>query len=216
MATTIDWSGARNRIIIPQADLTLIGGTLFELDTDVFFNSVKLLEAAVDGIVFQNAIDHNAAYTVFGASFARKIEIMNSTNINPVLGGPNIDEFEVFFSPDTTYSVRLKGSNNNIADLQNLILANTVTQVIPTNSAGLIKNEPGLGSADVALIFGEIMEDGETFAQSMRLIRAAAAGQIVQLPDGSYLVKSKDGLKDRIDGSLGANNSRNIDATDSS
>lgn len=65
-------------------------------------------------------------------------------------------------------------------------------------------------------IFDNVMEDGETFGESQRLQRASAAGQIVQLPDGSYLIKSKDGLKDRIDGSLGSNNSRNIDATDSS
>ena len=49
----------------------------------------------------------------------------------------------------------------------------------------------------------------------MRLIRAAAAGEIIQLADGSYLIKSQDGLTDRIDGSLGSNNSRIIDAIDS-
>ena len=51
---------------------------------------------------------------------------------------------------------------------------------------------------------------------TQRLVRAAAAGQVIQLANGDYLIKSKDGLKDRIDGSLGSNNSRDIDATDSS
>ena len=67
-----------------------------------------------------------------------------------------------------------------------------------------------------AQIFAHVTEDSETFEQLLRLVRASSAGQIIQLPDGSYLIKSKDGLKDRIDGSLGSDNSRNIDATDSS
>lgn len=61
-----------------------------------------------------------------------------------------------------------------------------------------------------------IMEDGETFEQSIRLLRAAAAGSIVQQPDGSYVIKSKDGLKDRIEGDDAANDGRTISTTDSS
>lgn len=145
MAVSVDYSGAVLRIVVPQADLTLISGSLYELDTDWFFDQVKALEAATNGIVFQNAIDHNPEYTIAGVTYARKIEIMNSTNTNPVFGAPNTDEYEVFFSPDTTYSVRLAGSNNNIFDIQNAILANTVTQVIPQNSAGLIVVSSGSG-----------------------------------------------------------------------
>ena len=144
MAISIDYSGAPSllRIVVPQADLTNISGSLYELDTDAFFTEVKVLEASTNGIAFQNAIDHNPAYTVAGVTFARKIEVMNSTNTNPVLGGvANTEEWEVFFDPDTAYSVRLAGSNNNIFDLQNAILANTVTQVIPGNTAGLIVTE---------------------------------------------------------------------------
>jgi len=148
MATSIDYSGAIIRIIVPVADLTVLDAgppVLYELDTDAFFDDVKLLEADHIGICFQNAIDHNPPYTVFGDTFARKIEIMNSTNTNPVLGGvPNTEEYEVFFTPDTAASVKLTGSNNNIADLQNGILANSIVQVIPTNSAGLIIG-PGSG-----------------------------------------------------------------------
>lgn len=61
-----------------------------------------------------------------------------------------------------------------------------------------------------------VMEDGETFEQAMRLIRAVAAGSIVQQPDGSYVIKSKDGLKDRVEGDDAANEGRTISATDSS
>ena len=217
VAISIDYlvSAPVIRIIIPQADLTLIDAgppALYEFDTDTFFTEVKALEASAVGIAYQNAIDHNPAYTVAGETYARKIEVMNSTNNNPVLGGPNTEEYEVFFDPDTQYSVKLTGSNNNLFDLQNGILANNTTQVIPTNSGGLIHG--ALTAADVAQIFNFDLEDGETFAQTMRLIRAAAAGDVVQQPDGSYVIKSKDGLTDRITGDDAANSGRTISATD--
>jgi hypothetical protein len=99
VAISIDYSGAVLRIIIPLADLTILDAgppVLYELDTDVFFDDVKALEADHIGICFQNAIDHNPQYTVAGETFARKIEIMNSTNTNPIFGAPNTEEYEVF------------------------------------------------------------------------------------------------------------------------
>ena len=65
-----------------------------------------------------------------------------------------------------------------------------------------------------AQIFAHTMEGTETFAQSMLLQRAAAAGQIVQLADGTYKIKSADALKDRIEGDDAANNGRDITGTD--
>ena len=131
MATTINYSGGTFRIIIPQADLTLIDGSLYELNTNTLRTDLKALEAADTGIVYQDTHRHNTEVTIVGVTFARLIEIINGTNSSQT------DVYEIFFSPDTTYSVRLAGSNNNIFDLQNAILANTVTQVISQNSAGL-------------------------------------------------------------------------------
>ena len=131
MAITVDYSSATFRIIIPQADLTLVSGNLYELDTDALWSDIKALEASETGIIFQDMQSHNPAYTVAGITYTQKIEILNATNSS------NTHVYEIFFSPDTQYSVRLSGSNNNIFDLQNSILANTVTQIIPTNSAGL-------------------------------------------------------------------------------
>lgn len=131
MATTIDYSGATYRVVIPQADLTLVSGSLYELNTNTLRTDLKALEAATTGIVYQDTHRHNTEVTVAGVTFARLIEIINATNSSQT------DVYEIFFSPDTTYSVRLAGSNNNIFDLENAILANTVTQVISQNSAGL-------------------------------------------------------------------------------
>lgn len=139
MATTIVYSGATFRIVIPQADLTPVSGSLYELNTNTLRTDLKALEAADTGIVFQDTHRHNTEVTVAGVTFARLIEIINATNSS------QIDVYEVFFSPDTAYSVRLAGSNNNIFDKENAILANTVTQVISQNSAGLITVNSGSG-----------------------------------------------------------------------
>jgi hypothetical protein len=92
--------------------------------------------------------------------------------------------------------------------------------IVITGSAKLVDTSAGttVDTSAMApeLMFTYVLEDGETFEQSQRLQRAAAAGRIEQLANGDYLIKSKDLGKDRIDGSLGSNNSRDIDATDSS
>lgn len=139
MATTIDYSGATRRIIIPRADLTFVGGNLYELDTNTLRTDLKALEATDEGIVFQDTHRHNTEVTISGVTFARFVEILNATNSSQA------DAYEIFFSPDTAYSVRLTGSNNNVADVENAILANTVTQVISQNSAGLITVISGSG-----------------------------------------------------------------------
>lgn len=86
-----------------------------------------------------------------------------------------------------------------------------ITTVVATGSGVTQQDKDDIE----AQIFAHVTEDSETFEQLLRLVRASSAGAILQLPNGDYLIKSKDGLQDRIDGSLGANNSRNIDATDS-
>jgi len=136
---SVDYSSTPYRIIVPQGYLTPVIGSLYELDTDQFWSDVKALEAADIGMVYQDMQSHNPSYTVAGITYAPKIEILNSTNSS------NTDIYEIFFSPDTQYSVRLVGSNNNIFDLQNAILANTVTQIIPGNTAGLQLVSAGSG-----------------------------------------------------------------------
>jgi len=134
LAISVDYTGARFCINVPQADLTLVSGTLYTHDTDAFWDEMKAWEASEIGIVFEDMQSHNAAYTVFGITYAPKVEILNETNSS------NVDLYQVCYIPDTAYSVRLEGSNNNIADIQNTILKNTTTQVIPGNAAGLIGN----------------------------------------------------------------------------
>ena len=63
-------------------------------------------------------------------------------------------------------------------------------------------------------IFTRVIEDGESFEQALRLIRAEAAGSI-EVSLGVNRVKSKDGTKDRVV-ALGDDTGRQVTSTDSS
>lgn len=216
MAISVDYSfSPRFRIIIPQADLTLISGSLYELDTDQFWKDLKAWEASETGIVFGDMQRHNPEYTVQGVTYAQSVEILNSSVLASVE-----DEFEVFFSPDTQYSVRLAGSNNNIADLQNLVLANSTTQVIPQNSAGLqiVTSGSGVTQQDKDdienQIFSRAIEGGFSFEQLYRVIAAFAAGNVEQQENGDFIIRGVDGLTSRISGQPGDNSGRVITGRD--
>ena len=123
---TVDW--ADKIINIPQTDLTLIGGTLYELDTEWFKDEIRTLEASIYGMPNLRILDHNTSYTVAGVTYARKVEVINGYKVR----------FE-----DGQYSVRLAGSNNNLFDAENGVLFQNQVQIISTNAAGLIVKEIG-------------------------------------------------------------------------
>ena len=126
MAITIDY--LTKIILVPQADLTFISGTLYTMDTDAFRLALADLQDDEEGIPFDTIYQHNTEVIVAGTTFARTIEIINGYSI----------EFE-----DGQYTVRLEGSNNNIFDVEAGILVQNQVQVIPTNSAGLIISGAG-------------------------------------------------------------------------
>ena len=113
-------------ISIPKADLSLITGTLYELDTDDFRKELKGIESSEDGIVFPDTHNHSTEYSVAGVTYARAISLINKHSVT----------FE-----DGQYSVILTGSNNDIWDIENKKLNQNQVQVIPTNSAGLIRTD---------------------------------------------------------------------------
>lgn len=128
MAMTVDWP---NKLIsVPQADLTLISGTLYEMDTEGYFRTeLMALMDDEQGMAWPTPMQHNTAVTVAGVTYARVIEIING--------------YQVQFTPDSQWTVRLAGSNNNIFDVENGVLVQNQVQVIPTNSAGLIQVTTG-------------------------------------------------------------------------
>lgn len=120
MAITVDYS--TKVITIEQSDLTLISGTLYELDTDAFRLALHSIQDSEEGIWADTMFVHNTEVTVAGTTFARTIEIINGYSV----------QFE-----DGQYSVRLSGSNNNLFDVEAGILVQNQVQVIAQNSAGL-------------------------------------------------------------------------------
>lgn len=141
MALSLD--PATKVITIPQADLTLVSGTLYELDTNQFRLDVGLLLATESYIWLPYAFSHNTEVTVAGTTFARIIEFINGFSI----------EFE-----DGQYTVRLAGSNNNIFDVENGILQQNQVQIIAQNSAGLVTVDTG--AADTTAIIQSVEDWG--------------------------------------------------------
>lgn len=119
MAITIN--RLTNVIFVPQADLTFIAGSLYELDVDVFRRALKVIEASEEGIVFTDTHQHNTEVVLSGVTYARTITILP----------PYTVEFE-----DLQYTVRAVGANHNIADVKVL---NQVSLIIG-NSGGLISS----------------------------------------------------------------------------
>lgn len=178
MPISITWG---TRVInIPKNYLTLISGTLYELDTEQFRLDLKALEDDEEGQPFPDTHRHATEVTVAGITFARIIEIINNYSIT----------FE-----DGQYSVRLVGSNNNFFDVENGILNQNQVQVIPGNSAGLIVHESGVSGLTpeestqlmaTALEDGGRLQDIDTRLPSdpadQSLVEAAIASAIAGLP----------------------------------
>jgi len=188
MAITVNWS--TKLITIPQADLTFISGTLYELDTDAFRLVLKDLEDDEEGMPFLDTHRHNTEVTVAGTTFARTIEIING--------------YTVVFTPDSQWSVRLVGSNNNIFDVENGVLVQNQVQVIPGNSAGLIVSVQGSGvtAQDIldiaAAVWDSPVEGAEKAKETMRLVRSSVAGKLAGAATATITTRDAADTKDRL------------------
>jgi len=122
MALTLN--PATKVISVPQVDLTLVSGNLYELDTNQFRKDLWDLLSSEAYIWMPIAFNHNTEVPLGSETFARTIEMINGYSIT----------FE-----NNTYSVQMAGSNNNFFDVENGILnpSGNVT-VIGRNSAGLV------------------------------------------------------------------------------
>lgn len=124
MAISVNWS--TKVISVPQSYLTLVSGSVYELDTNQFRLDLKSLEDDEVGIPHLDTHRHNTEVTLAGATYSRFFEIINGYTIT----------FE-----NLQYAVNLIGSNNNIADVANVNQVSIRSQ----NSAGLITVVSGSG-----------------------------------------------------------------------
>lgn len=131
---------------IPQADLTFVSGTLYELNTESGFRQlINTLMASEEGIVFDTPINHNTEVAIAGITYARLIEMING--------------YSIVFTPDSQWSVRLVGSNNDMFDIENGKLNQNQVQVIPSNSAGLIAAPQMVGHLEDLKYEGKVWVD---------------------------------------------------------
>lgn len=125
MAISIDWG--TKVINIPQADLTSLGGSLYELDLEDFRTALNALQASEAGQPFPTTHNHNSTVTVAGVTLAQVIEIINGYTVT----------FE-----DGNYAVNLVGANSNVAEVTNI---NQVS-IRSFNTAGMVTGTGGSGS----------------------------------------------------------------------
>ena len=122
MALTID--PALKRVTIPQADLTLVSGSLYTFDTNQFRLDLGALVDDEAYIWMPFPFTHNTEVTVLGVVLARTIQMINGWSIT----------FE-----NVAMTVQYSGSNNDLFDSAGGILINQpLVNVIGNNSAGLV------------------------------------------------------------------------------
>ncbi len=185
-------------ISVPQADLTLVSGTLYELDTDDFRGWLNDWEDSEQGIVHPKTHDHFTTYTIAGVEYARAISILPPYSVT----------FE-----DGQYSVKLIGSNNNIWDIGGGILNQNQVQVIPTNSAGLVVVDSG-GGGGGGLSLTDTLEGSISVGEALRIMLAATAGSSDGAGTATFEYLSVDGLTTRISATFDGNGNRQITLLD--
>lgn len=124
MNISVNWS--TKVISIARSELTLVSGSLYELDVNDLRLALKDEEASENGIHWPNTHAHNTEITLSGVTYARFIEIING--------------YTILFE-DNQYTVRCVGANHNLADIK---VANQVSLIIG-NSAGLVSVETSGG-----------------------------------------------------------------------
>lgn len=175
MAISVDWS---TRIIsIPQADLTPLGGGIYELDLDQLRLDLKALEAGEEGVPFDDTHLHVTEITLSGATYSRFFVFINGYTVT----------FE-----DGQYAVNATGANCNIADVMNVNQVSLRT----FNSAGLITvvSGSGLTQEQHDQLMATSIEDGgrlETVDDNILAV-LSDTGFLVDVEGGKWEISGND------------------------
>jgi len=152
-------------ISVPQADLTFISGTLYEMDTEGYFRQGLMdIFDSEDYIWMPTAFTHNTESVIAGITYARTIAIING--------------YKIQFTPDSQWTVVLKNSNNDIWNVAGGILVQNQVQVIPTNSAGLIVTTGGAGASAAEVwdyVGGSAVDKEDDLIKARKAAELAAA-----------------------------------------
>lgn len=143
MATTMDW--ATKIFTVYQADLTPLGGDVYQLDVEALRAELHALQwAGRDGITFEDIFFHNTEVTISGTTFVRVLGIING--------------YTFAMSPVGAYQVSCTGANHNLQDVYNNLTGPTF---LPNNSAGLIVGGGGGTPPTPAEIDAVVDPDGK-------------------------------------------------------
>ena len=205
MAPSINW--ATKVITIPQADLSLVSGNLYELDVDAFRLDLKNIEDDVEGMVFPATHRHNTQVVLAGVTYARTFEIINGYTVT-------------FQDTGNPYTVRCVGANHNLADVVNYV---SEVSLIVGNSAGLqtVVSGSGVtqqdkddivggvwtngyrgmsddGNQEIADKIGERELDSRLVDDLLKDLLALATGRIVESPPGVFTYYGRDNVTPRF------------------
>lgn len=171
MAISVD--PATKVITVAQADLTPLGGGVYELDVEWLRTQLKDWEDSEVGMVMPDTHRRNAPVTLAGTTYAQTFEVING--------------YTITFSPDSAWRVRCTGANHNIADVMNV---NQVSIEIG-NSAGLQVVETGVSGLTTAE------------SAALELIRKLLQNKTVTDPDtGVMTVYDDDGSTVLVSGAV--------------
>lgn len=182
MAITVDCT---TRIVsVPQADLTPISGSLYELDVDWLRLQLKSWEYSTEGMAMPVTHRHNTAVTLSGVTYARTVEIVNGYTV-------------AFQNVGSPYTVRCAGANHNLADVTNF--DGTVSLIIG-NAAGLIAVDTGGGGGGYtpAQIWQHTVEGSLTAEQIVRVLLSVLAGKVSGAGTGVESFRNLADTKTRV------------------
>lgn len=114
---SVDWP--TSVITIPQSYLTLISGSLYELDLYQLHLDLRTEEATALGGPYSRTHDHDTEVSLSGLVYARRVNILPPYTVT----------FE-----DGQYGVNMVGANSNVFDVVNRNQVSVGSQ----NSAGLV------------------------------------------------------------------------------
>lgn len=185
MAYAVNWT--TKVITVPLTDLTFVSGTNYTLDAaDVWIELRRLEASPSDGLWADQIAEFVNTQVLSGLSYSAILKMINGYTWN---------------TNTSNKTISLLGINSNLLDT--FIPGNGIS-VLANNSGGKIIVDSGLSAItqqdkdDIEnQIFDRDVENGETFEEQVRLIRAEAAGSIEKVGD-VHRVKSNDGAKDRV------------------
>lgn len=200
MAAVANW--ATRQITIPLSDLTVITpGVRYSLTSDKLWELLRELAGSEEGIA--------QTYTPDLFPFRRTAATAGTPQITDL-----INNYFIQFGSGP-YTLDITDGNTNLGDPA-VHPAGDQVSVNTNNTAGAIQVGSGVTEQDkidiANAVMNYIVENGETFIEQIRLMRAEAAGDIVRSGD-LHTIKSADGNTDRIVANADENG-RDVTATD--